>query len=109
MKIVFDELPLKRLEKFNGGEKEFRAKMLVDERNKILYGTLIPGASIGYHCHDTSSEMIYVLSGSGKMITDEGEERLSVGDCHYCPMGHSHSFINDGEADLIFFAVVPQQ
>ena len=53
--------------------------------------------------------MIYVLEGSGKMLYDGGEERLSAGDFHYCPEGHEHSFINDGDRDLVFIAVVPAQ
>lgn len=38
-----------------------------------------------------------------------GEERLSAGDFHYCPDGHEHSLINDGDSDLVFIAVVPAQ
>ena len=29
--------------------------------------------------------------------------------CHYCPKGHSHGLFNDGDEDLVFFAVVPAQ
>lgn len=109
MKIEFDKIDKTVTPKFNGGEGEFIANISNDGVNKILRGKLEPGSSIGYHIHDTSSEIIYVLSGTGKMIIENGEERLSAGDCHYCKKGQSHSFINDGEKDLIFFAVVPQQ
>ncbi|SET68801.1 hypothetical protein [Lacrimispora sphenoides] len=61
MIINFDEIEETILPRFNGGEKEFKAKMLVDKNNKILYGKLEPGASIGMHTHDTSSEIIYFL------------------------------------------------
>ncbi len=27
----------------------------------------------------------------------------------YCPKGHPHSLVNDSDADLVFFAVVPEQ
>ena len=37
------------------------------------------------------------------------EESLEAGDCHYCPKGHTHSLINVGKEDLVFFAVVPEQ
>ncbi|MCQ2520234.1 MAG: cupin domain-containing protein [Lachnospiraceae bacterium] len=109
MILKFDSMEEKVNPKFNGGEGVFKANMLVDERNKILRGKLEPGCSIGYHKHDTSSEIIYVLSGTGKMLIEDGEERLNAGDCHYCMKGQSHSFINDSDEDLIFFAVVPQQ
>ncbi|MBQ7113276.1 MAG: cupin domain-containing protein [Clostridia bacterium] len=108
MLIDFNQTDVTVLKNFNGGEKEFRAKMITDKNNRILFGRLIPGASIGMHTHETSSEIIYVLEGSGKMLYDDGEERLVPGLCHYCEKGHRHSFINDGEEDLCFFAVVPQ-
>ena len=109
MKIQFNALPVKKLEHFYGGEGALHANMHVDERNKILYGRLAVGASIGYHQHETSSEIIYILSGTGKTVTDGVEEILTAGDCHYCEKGHFHSLANAGDQDLIFFAVVPQQ
>ena len=40
------------------------------------------------------------------MLTDSGVEEVCAGLCHYCPAGHEHSLINDGEVDLVFYAVV---
>lgn len=109
MLIEFNKLEDTVLQNFYGGEKELSAKMFVDERNKILYGKLEPGATIGLHTHETGSEIIYILQGEGKVLYDNGYEPLTVGSCHYCPKGHNHSLINDSQGDLVFFAVVPQQ
>lgn len=109
MRIDFNGMEEKRNPKFNGGEGDFIAKIFNDGTNKILYGRLEPGSSIGYHQHDTSSEIIFVLSGTGRMIIEDGEEILGPGDGHYCMKGQSHSFRNEGTEDLIFCAVVPQQ
>ena len=109
LKLTFEQMETTHLPRFNGGEGELQAKLYTDERMKILRGCLTPGASIGYHCHASSCEAIYILEGCGKMITEAGEERLVAGDCHYCPKGASHSLCNDGDCDLVFFAVVPQQ
>lgn len=108
MLIDFSDLPETVIPKMRGGEKEVRARMFTDSDCKIMRGCLIPGASIGLHRHETSSEIIYVLSGTGKVLCDGTEEPLSPGSCHYCPRGHSHSLINDSGAELIFFAVVPE-
>ena len=108
MKILFDQMNDTVLEHFNGGEGQFVAKMFNDGKCKILRGLLAPGCSIGMHTHTTSSEIIFVLSGEGKMLIDDTEEILRPGDCHYCPQGHSHSFINEGGSDLVFYAVVPE-
>ncbi len=107
MKIEFDKINESIIPKFNGGEKEISARMYIDENNKIMKGKLEPGASIGMHVHEKSSEIIFIFSGNGKVLFDDSEERVSEGSCHYCPMGHAHSLINDGEKNLEFYCVVP--
>lgn len=94
---------------FLGGEGTLHAQMYVDELGKILKGTLAPGSSIGYHTHETSSEIIYILSGTGRVKVEGGEEPVKAGQCHYCPKGCGHSLINDSDEPLEFFAVVPNQ
>lgn len=112
MLIEFDKMETTVISHMRGGEKQVSAKLYTDPLGKIMRGTLIPGASIGLHTHEASSETIYILSGTGKVLCDGVYEPLSAGSCHYCPKGHEHSLINDsaeGGEDLIFFAVVPEQ
>ncbi len=109
MLIEFDKMDTTVIHNMRGGEKQVSAQMYTDQLGKIMRGRLIPGASIGLHTHETSSEIIYILSGTGKVLYDSGCEPLSAGSCHYCPKGHAHSLINDGDGDLCFFAVVPEQ
>ena len=84
-------------------------KMVTDEKNKFMVSRLIPGASVGKHIHDTSSEIIYILEGHGVSHVDDEETKVGPGFCQYCPKGHSHELINTGTKDLVFFAVVPEQ
>ncbi len=109
MQIKFNEMEEKELTAFYGGDGALCAKLYTDGQNKILRGRLAKGSSVGTHTHETSAEIIFILSGTGKSICDGKEERLSVGDCHYCPKGSTHCLINMGEEDLLFYAVVPQQ
>ena len=109
MIIDFSRMDVTVLPNFKGGEKEFAANMFFDGTNRIFKGVLVPGATIGMHTHVTSSEVIYVLSGEGKMYMGDEVETLTAGDCHYCPLGQSHSFVNESQEDLVFFAVVPEQ
>lgn len=109
MLIDFSAVETQVIPSFLGGEGEIHAQMHADGLNRILHGILPPGSSIGYHTHETSSEIVYILSGTGKVKVEGGEEPLKAGDCHYCPKGHSHSLINDSGAMLEFFAVVPFQ
>ena len=100
MYIDFDGMQTKNLPNFKGGEKVFKADMFDDGDTKIMRGRL--------DTHEGNCEIIYILSGNGKVKYDDTEEKLSAGSCHYCPKGHSHSLINDSEDDLVFFAVVPE-
>jgi len=85
-------------------------KRYADElENRIIFGRLEPGASIGLHTHENGSEFIFVLQGRGTALYDYGQEELIPGICHCCPKGHSHSLMNDGSNDLLFFAVVAKQ
>lgn len=107
--LKFQEMPNTVLEHFKGGEGSTITKMFADDLNRIFIGRLQPGCSIGLHTHDTSSEVIYVLEGVGTTILDGVTEILQPGDCSYCKKGGTHTLMNKGEADLVFFAVVPQQ
>lgn len=108
MLIDFNDISETVIEHFRGGEKTTRARMFIDENNKIMRGRLEPGASIGLHTHEGNSEIVFILEGKGKMLCDGKYEELSAGSCTYCPEGHEHSLINDSKGDLIFFAVVPE-
>ena len=109
MLIDFEKIPEKAIPNFKGGEKEFLVRMFDDGDNKIMRGVLCAGASIGLHTHEGNCEIVYVLSGKGKMLCDGVFEPLSAGDCSYCPKGSEHSLINDGGEDLVFFAVVSEK
>lgn len=109
MLIDFTAIPETIIPHMRGGEKEAAVHMFQDDLGKLMRGRLIPGATIGLHTHDASSEVIYILSGRGRVLYDGGSEPLAAGSVHYCPKGHAHSLINDSDGDLEFFAVIPNQ
>ena len=108
MKLDFQNMEERHFASFKGGEGELLGRMHADELGKIMYGRLEPGSTIGMHTHETSSEIIYILSGKADILYDDENELLEAGDCHYCPMGHSHSMRNLSNETLTFFAVVPE-
>lgn len=99
----------KVMHEFKGGRNDLNLKLFCDDNAKIMLGRLEKGASIGLHTHDTSSEMIYIISGEADFIYDDTTETVEAGACHYCPKGHTHSMINNQDEELVFFAVVPEQ
>lgn len=109
MKVDFSQLKERDVPEFNGGTGITTLRMFEDGKMKVLLGRLKPGASVGMHSHMTSSEVIFVLSGEGRVLCDGEMEVVEAGDCHYCAKGKSHSLINQGEGELMFWAVVPEQ
>ena len=108
MLIKFNEIQETVLENFKGGEGKFIPKMYTDANCKIMHSRLMPHSHLGLHVHEGNSEMIYVLSGTGKILYEGEYLPLKPGDCHYCPMGHGHSLINDTDEELVVLAIVPQ-
>lgn len=109
MKIDFNTIEENLIPNFKGGEKEFAVRMFSDSLNTVLKGRLTPGASIGMHTHEESSEIMFITSGSGYVDYEGTIIPLTAGDTHYCPKGHRHSLVNDSDVDLEFSAVVPAQ
>ena len=93
---------------FKGGEGELCTRNFVDSKNKIMMSRLKPGASSGYHVHEQNSEIVYIFSGTGHFRYDDTTENFKAGDVHYCPMGHGHAMFNDGDEELVYFAIVPE-
>ena len=110
MIIDFGEIEETAMPNFKGGEGITLMRTRYDGLNKIMYGRLMPGCTIGYHTHEANSEAIYITRGTARCLYDDGEERLTTGQCHYCPRGHAHSLINASDTEpLEYFAVVAEQ
>ena len=109
MIIDFEKMPFDKKTEFLGGKGDFYIRSHKDTLNNIMCDKLAPGASIGYHKHETNSEIIYIIKGEGKVLYNNEYEQVKEGQCHYCPKGNFHSLINDSGHDLHFFAIVCEQ
>ncbi len=109
MVINFDKMTEQILPEFFGGMKQMHTRMYTDDANRIFTASLPPGASIGEHMHDGTSEIIYILKGSGRGSVDGNEAAMKPGMCQYCMSGHTHGLVNTGDEPLEFFAVVAKQ
>jgi quercetin dioxygenase-like cupin family protein len=70
----------------------------------VIIAQLAPGGEIPRHVHADESETAYVLSGCGKLITDEGEYAFEPGVMVTIPAGTAHGVVNDGSEPLEVFA-----
>ena len=109
MVIDYKDVGWKAVPNFKGGEGTVFTKMADDGLNKYLIMKMPPDTTTGYHIHEGSSEIIYILEGDGKTNENGNIVPVHAGMSCYCPEGESHQMINDSAADLIFFAVVPTQ
>ena len=64
MVIDFEKIAEAHLEGFKGGQGKLDTRNYVDDKVKIMYSTLRPGASTGLHTHEGNCEIIYVVSGT---------------------------------------------
>ena len=76
MLIDFSAIPETVIPHMRGGEQEVHAHMFTDAMGKVMQGRLSAGASIGLHTHETNCEVIYILSGTGKVLCDGAYEPL---------------------------------
>lgn len=107
--IDFDSIAEDMQTNFKGGEGNVAFRIFKDDLNKVMRVRMTPHSSVGQHSHETDSEIIMVLQGSGKIVFDGQELPIHEGQVHYCPKGHGHTIINDTDEELHLCCVVPQQ
>src|SRR5690242_2131172 len=67
---------------------------------------LLPGQGHDRHNHPMSEEILYVLSGEGRQMLDDGEPfPVKAGDTIYVPTAVFHATINTGWAPLRLLAI----
>ena len=67
---------------------------------------LMPGAGHSRHNHPEAEEILYVLSGEGEQMLDDGEPfPVRAGDTIYVPLAVYHATLNTGWAPLRLLAL----
>lgn len=108
MVIDFSKIVQQEIEGFKGGKGILKTQNFTDDKCKIMFSELMPGASTGLHVHERNSEIIYILKGQATFHYDGNTEKVSEGQVHYCPMGHQHYMMNETKLPLVYFAIVPE-
>lgn len=108
MIIDFEKIAEQHLEGFKGRKGKLDTRNFADDKVKIMYSTLRPGASSGLHTHQGNCEIVYVVSGTATFHYDGTVETVRSGQVHYCPEGHSHYMENNTDHDLLYLAIVPE-
>lgn len=73
-----------------------------------LFGKIVlkPGCGIGYHVHETDSELFYIIKGTA--VYDDNGEKTTVyaGDVTVTPKGAGHSIKNESDEDVELIALI---
>ena len=67
---------------------------------------LFPGKETTGHKHDDQEEVYVFVEGSGKIIIDDVEHTVEMGNVITIAKGEHHKVINDSDNDEMFFLCV---
>jgi oxalate decarboxylase/phosphoglucose isomerase-like protein (cupin superfamily) len=72
----------------------------------LMHVVLLPGKGHERHNHPESGEILYILSGRGEQMVDDGEPfEVHAGQAVYIPTAAFHSTINTGWEPLSLLAI----
>ena len=81
-----------------------------ENRNMLGFSTYKPGTDTKQKIHLVAEELVYVVSGSGKLTVGEELITFTEGDSLFIPPGVPHGVRNDGSQDvtMVFFFSSPE-
>ncbi|HEX2367732.1 MAG TPA: cupin domain-containing protein [Acidimicrobiia bacterium] len=88
------------------GWVDMRVQFLIDKASagsdELLLGwtVLPPDARHERHRHPNADEFFVVLTGAGRVYTDDGVQPAAEGDVIFTERGHWHGFDNTGDEDV---------
>jgi len=62
----------------------------------VGFSVFPPGSAPEGHVHPTQEEVIYIVSGSGELVTPQGTAALEAGTVVYIPPGLHHKTVSHG-------------
>jgi len=111
MKIkTADEVPAEAVEM--DGAEGVNVRLLIHEAEAapnfyMRQFTVAAGGQTPRHTHEWEHE-VYVLSGSGTVVTPDGDMPLRPGQAVYVAPNDDHQFRNTGDEDLKFLCLIPK-
>ncbi|MDR1545802.1 MAG: cupin domain-containing protein [Deltaproteobacteria bacterium] len=103
------------IDKAKGGVGQIFSNTFLNDANRpertragmVAVNTLPPGASLGFHVHETNEEIYYFIQGQG-LYTDADRRQypIAAGDLTLTRQGEGHALDNAGAEPLVFAAVI---
>ena len=109
LKNTAEPLRRERLGGCGAGAADTFPVAIPDQEGAFIMSTrleLDPGASVGYHRHEGTEEVYFIMSGKG-LYTEEGKAcQAFPGDVFLCIEGLSHGILNTGSEKLVLCAAI---
>ncbi|MBI2305267.1 MAG: cupin domain-containing protein [Chloroflexi bacterium] len=67
----------------------------------LHYAIRQPGEAMPLHSHEFSDDIVSIIQGRGKVVTDQGEFDIQAGQSVWVPAKERHGFKNTGDAPLV--------
>ena len=88
-----------------------KMRMLIGEDDNapsfhMRHFEIAPVGHTPHHAHDYEHEIL-VLSGSGVIKSEQGDQPIRKGDVAFVPPDEWHQFVNGGDDPLLFICLVP--
>ncbi len=83
----------------------FRQVLFTGARTQLVVMSLNPGEDIGEEVHAHVEQLLFILSGNGKVILDGQENPFAAGDVIVVTPGTRHNFINNGAEKVKIYTV----
>ena len=95
------------------GAKDVAMRLLIHEADGapnflMRQFNISPGGHTPHHQHDWEHE-VYVLAGSGTVVSPAGDKPITAGDCVFVPPGEQHQFVNGNAEELKFLCLIPKK
>jgi mannose-6-phosphate isomerase-like protein (cupin superfamily) len=84
--------------------KNFRKVLYTGKHSQLVLMVIKPKDDIGEEVHDVD-QFFRIDSGSGKVIINGNEQKISDGFAIVIPAGAKHNIINDGTKDLKLYTI----
>ena len=108
----FEDFNTELRENMRGGDGTVVVSSFVsaeDLNNKgRLFGKIVlkPGCGIGYHVHETDSELFYIIKGTAVYDDNGTKTTVCEGNVTITPAGTGHSIKNESNEDVELIALI---
>ena len=87
------------------GNSYFRQVIFTGSHSQLVVMCLGPSEDIGMEMHPDVDQFFRIDAGSGKVVINGTEHKISNGSAIVIPAGAKHNVINDGTEDLKIYSI----